>query len=1627
MRNKHALGRNFFFFGISLSFLVLSLLLFAVSVSATAPTQGTPILNSTAGTNLSYENLTVYNVTTADADGDTVKNYIDWQFGSANISRFIVYLEMDGGSTLNTTRDYSSFNHSISIYNTTFFNTTGPDGRGMYTFNTTPNHTYINITNANEFNLINDGYMACVETKPTSTSGGTIAHKRLMMQIAYATNNRWIVFVTNSTGQTVNLGTPSKAGYLNTWHWVCQAYNLTDTFLFVDKDLALINKTGSLSAPTHDLFLGMRATHDQPYNGSLSKFFLMNGSNMSFNDLWLVHNLTADNTTTILTNAVFREGETWNACVTPNDGGTDGPTTCSNQVAVVTNNVPTHGTPVLNTTFEGNNSDENLTVFNISTQDPDGNATKNIYNWYRNNLPVLLIHLPFEPFTNNSFTKDYSTTGTNGNVSGATHNFSGGYDSFGAYNFNGINNYIVQSNNESYLDLISNFSIEFWFRRQGKGQPSNGTEEIVGKGAGEPNGYAVTFNDTSSMIQIALNNLKFNSKGVFLNNTWYHIVMTVNDTNTSLYVDGTLNMTAAHGAVGLNDFNFTIGAVEVANGYSRFFNGTIDEVKLWNLSLNPTQIQLLYQNKTNVISLNQTNAGETWKVEITPTDKAVNGNDTTKVSNSILVNYLNISLTAPPNGSRESATNLQFAFNVTAGKSIICSLFDNDVGTYRNISSLSSIVQNGNNSITHNAILENNTILWNVECLSPAGTRFWQNLNFSLAVDRTAPIIAFTIPVRANTTPAQGPLFRLNMSCTDVGGLFEFQVNITNTTNQSIYLNLTTNITGTNFNFTPLINLSSNSSGIYQMNVQCSDDHTAEIIPDYATTIDEPGGELDFATDTTTNITIDLVSSDIAIENIETIRENDRYTFTYDFLTPTEEAQQSEISIPSNNEDAPPSEDANLLSANHTFIYQIRSTYPINYRNNSQYTAHFVTGHNWIDFEGVEGNFIIFQNQTGWYVRVDTTNAYQNFSSIGGLNIIQENLSFTYDLGFDIANTSNITFTPNPLRHNDLVKFNATFNVTGATNASSLNISLTVDNIYLDSTIVTIINGSSLAVSLNWTAQNGTHTIGLNADPANNIGEAFETNNNATITVYVFNANLTIYDQADSQGGSLAAEANNSINFTANYTSLLNASSIAAANCNITFNVTPFGPSVMAFDTPKQTYTFNRSFASDGNVTWNVSCIATGFDMQNTSNTIEIIDTTPPNVSSITPISLTAGNNIIFAATVLDGVGVSSCNLFVSGVNDGAMTLSGTNASRSKRLSDSGIVEMYANCTDLAGNRNFTRTNVTVNAVPAQPQETGAVTGNEGGNIPSGGAGAAATSTETSAQQAAAQAAAEESAAEESAQEETTETQPVEQFSSIEMETTAAAGDTITIAPVAGTSFVSSVTILAVTSTSATIIVSSLDTSGDILGASVVTGAFAAGMNKEIKMQIGDKDEIDMNSDGITDVLVILSAITFDELQEKYIASFTITYLHPTKAVVSFVHEQEKQEQQKKAQQEEQPKQLTQDTTLLFAVLFSSVALFFMLLYASYKSYKLKKLSSQSQIRKEKEVEEKVLPSPPFSLLGISTQNKNKSTKKRKNHQPLKKSKKHKLFKKYKAIKVIKRKKSIRKKKKFLKRKKKRR
>src|SRR3989338_7208395 len=127
------------------------------------------------------------------------------------------------------------------------------------------------------------------------------------------------------------------------------------------------------------------------------------------------------------------------------------------------------------------------------------------------------------------------------------------------------------------------------------------------------------------------------------------------------------------------------------------------------------------------------------------------------------------------------------------------------------------------------------------------------------------------------------------------------------------------------------------------------------------------------------------------------------------------------------------------------------------------------------------------------------------------------------------------------------------------------------------------------------------------------------------------NANLTIYDQNDTEGGSLKAELAANINFTANYTKLSDRSAITGATCNVTFSTAPVGPSSITYDSTKQIYNFTRTFSSEGNFTWNVTCGGSGFDTTNASDTIEVVDTTGPTVSTITPIVVTSDTTTTFS------------------------------------------------------------------------------------------------------------------------------------------------------------------------------------------------------------------------------------------------------------------------------------------------------------------------------------------------------------------------------------------------------------
>ncbi|MBI5073000.1 hypothetical protein HZA99_04235, partial [Candidatus Woesearchaeota archaeon] len=334
----------------------------------------------------------------------------------------------------------------------------------------------------------------------------------------------------------------------------------------------------------------------------------------------------------------------------------------------------------------------------------------------------------------------------------------------------------------------------------------------------------------------------------------------------------------------------------------------------------------------------------------------------------------------------------------------------------------------------------------------------------------------------------------------------------------------------------------------------------------------------------------------------------------------------------------------------------------------------------------------------------------------------------------------NITATNNSLPFNLLTAYNGTLptrftNVTDILAFNSSGFTFTSANITLQKANLTV---TKIVHCTNWnfSAGNciGTWEINQTSDYTN-----FGQNSThlwfqvSGFTAYAggngSNSNLTIYNQADAQGGSLSAEAGALINFTSNFTRSADNTAITGASCNATFSVAPVGPSIMTFDSTKNIYNFTRNFTTAGNFTWNITCSASSFDTQNASDIIAVVDTTAPAVSSIDPIIAATGVGVNFTANISDVVGVSSCAFFVNGTNNGTMTLSGTVANYSLALTASSqrIVELAANCTDAAGNRRTTATNVTI-TVPTTPGKndkeeatTGSITGAVGGGGGGGG------------------------------------------------------------------------------------------------------------------------------------------------------------------------------------------------------------------------------------------------------------------------------------------------------------------
>ena len=193
----------------------------------------------------------------------------------------------------------------------------------------------------------------------------------------------------------------------------------------------------------------------------------------------------------------------------------------------------------------------------------------------------LVAHYEFE-----GNAKDSSGNGNDGTEHGGVSYVDGVIGKAGS--FDGVDDYI--SGNMNNVDNINDFTISFFFKVDTLNNQWNNIisfEQSV-------DGFMFYFKKDTPYLYIERNNdggVKIDSNS--LDDGDYHHLTIINGSNAKIYIDNHLEATLSNTTIDLSDFR--IGS-EYSSDYAKvdyFFDGTIDDLRIYNRVLNEAEIQAL--------------------------------------------------------------------------------------------------------------------------------------------------------------------------------------------------------------------------------------------------------------------------------------------------------------------------------------------------------------------------------------------------------------------------------------------------------------------------------------------------------------------------------------------------------------------------------------------------------------------------------------------------------------------------------------------------------------------------------------------------------------------------------------------------------------------------------------------------------------------------------------------------------------------------------------------------------------------------------------------------------------------------------------------------------------------------
>ena len=160
-----------------------------------------------------------------------------------------------------------------------------------------------------------------------------------------------------------------------------------------------------------------------------------------------------------------------------------------------------------------------------------------------------------------------------------------------ALHLNGTDENLVVDHKPAF-NLSDGFTIEAWIYAE-NWQPNIWQGSIVCKDSpGPDNGYAFRCGDNGKLSFVMAADNTWNevfTTSIMNTEQWHHVAVVVNGTNMTLYIDGSASANASYsGNISNNTEDLHIG--QSAGFGDRYFDGIIDEVRIWNVARTASEI-----------------------------------------------------------------------------------------------------------------------------------------------------------------------------------------------------------------------------------------------------------------------------------------------------------------------------------------------------------------------------------------------------------------------------------------------------------------------------------------------------------------------------------------------------------------------------------------------------------------------------------------------------------------------------------------------------------------------------------------------------------------------------------------------------------------------------------------------------------------------------------------------------------------------------------------------------------------------------------------------------------------------------------------------------------------------------